>query len=235
MEINIFNSNKFYKKKTFYHFYICRKNFLSKSLIELLEHPDNYCNLFVLKQDETFTTTVAKVNIDNKSLVIKRYNIKNAKHALKRSIQRSRAMRCFYYALLLEKLNINTPKPIAVVERRYGPFRRQAYFISEYIDGPDGFSVFRDHPAEKKITKERAKNTLILLEQLKKNQIYHGDLKASNFIYCNNVPYLLDLDSMQQYHSFKIAKRKLAKDENRFLKNWENLEVKKFFKETSNL
>ena len=230
MGINLFDHAQFYRKKFFSHFYICRKEFLSMQLLNVLENPDVYCKKFILKQDKTFTTTVAKIIIDNNPLIIKRYNIKNVTHAIKRSVRPSRAIRCFQYAHLLKQLHINTPMPIAMIEKRLGPLRRQAYFISEYVSGPDGFSVFRDNPADEETTKERAEHTLFLLAQLKKQQIYHGDLKASNFIYHDNIPYLIDLDAMRYYHSFRKAKIQLAKDEKRFLQNWEGLEVMKFFK-----
>ncbi len=229
MKLSIYNKLKFYKKRSFSCFYICNKNYFSPAFQQLLENPDEFMKAHILKEDKTFTTTVALVKIDNKSLVIKRYNLKSFFHALKRAIQPSRAARCWYYSHLLQTYNINTPAPIAMIEKRFGFLRRQAYFISEYILGPDGFYVFRDHPTVAEDAKIYAKNTIELINSLHSLNISHGDFKASNFIYNNSVPYLIDLDAMRQHKSRNKGKIKLEKDRKRFLLNWQDLPATEYF------
>ncbi|MBW1746795.1 MAG: hypothetical protein JRJ25_11240 [Deltaproteobacteria bacterium] len=75
----------------------------------------------LLKEGNSSTVALAEVN--GKLLVIKRYNIKNFIHALKRYLRNTRAWTSWRNAHRLELLGIPTPKPIAFLERRWGPFR----------------------------------------------------------------------------------------------------------------
>lgn len=225
------DKNQFYTHKSFKQFYCCNKDYLSPAFKKLLENPDAFFNETILKEDQTFTTTVALVTIDSKPLVIKRYNIKNFWHGLKRAVQPSRAARCWYYSHLLQKYGINTPNPIAMIEKRFGPLRCQAYFISEYIDGKDGFSVFRDQPVDATTATNYANSIIELIRKLHTNLISHGDLKASNFIYYNGKPFIIDLDAMRQHANIAKAKRKFARDRRLFLLNWENLPAQQYFQD----
>lgn len=225
------NNHSFHHHKKFKKFYICNKDYLTPTFEALLENPDAFFNEKILKEDETFTTSVALVTIDARPIVIKRYNIKSFWHGLKRAIQPSRAARCWHYSHMLHRHCIDTPKPIAMIEKRFGPFRRQAYFISEYIEGADGFTVFRDQPVDAATTAIYATRIMELIHRLHKNLITHGDLKASNFIFHDAKPFMIDLDAMRQHKNFYRAKRKIQKDRKRFLLNWENLPVEDYFKE----
>lgn len=220
---------QFYLKQRFNQFYICNKQDLTPALQKMLENPDAFFYEKILKEDKTFTTTVALIHIDGKPLVIKRYNIKGFFHALKRAIQPSRAARCWYHAHLLRSLDINTPRPIAMIEKRFGPLRRQAYFITEYIDGIDGDTIFRDPTQDSIKTQTYADNIIKSIKQLHENLISHGDLKATNFIYQGVEPYFIDLDATRQHASYSKGKRKFARDRRLFLLNWQNLSVLKYF------
>lgn len=226
-----YDKTQFCLKHHFKQFYICNKKYFTPALQKLLENPDDFFHEKILKEEKTFidTTTVALTHIDDRYLVIKRYNIKNFFHGLKQAIRPSRAARCWYYSHLLQTLDINTPHPIAMIEKRFGPFRRQAYFITEYLEGEDGFSIFRDNPADSEKTQIYAGNIIKLIKQLHANLITHGDLKATNFIFQGHAPFLIDLDATQQHKNHTKAKRKLNRDRRIFALNWENLPVKKFF------
>ena len=231
MKKNVSSNTRFCKKISFALHYICKQSEFTDEFKLILNNPDRFCNANVMKEDHTFTTTVVKVRANNKLFVIKRYNIKGFSHGFKRSIQPTRAARCWHYAHVLKRLNIKTPEPVAFIEKRFGPLRRQAYFITEHVPGPDGHIAFIDEPNDVAITQERANNTMKLLMQLRENCIYHGDLKDTNFVYNGSTPYILDLDAMRQYQSHEKAVRKLTKDKNRFLLNWRDLDVMKYFKE----
>lgn len=223
------NNIRYNKKISFSLRYICKQTEFTDEFKLILNNPDAFCKQEVIKEDHTFTTTVAKVKANGKYFVIKRYNIKGFRHGLKRGIQPTRAARCWHYAHLLKQLNIKTPEPVAMIERRFGPFRREAYFITEHVEGPDGFVAFVENPADELTTQTRADNTIVLLKQLSANNIYHGDLKSTNFVYQDTMPYIIDLDAMRQYPSHAKAARRLKKDKNRFLLNWQDLEAMKYF------
>lgn len=220
----IFTNNKYYyAKQTWEKYILCNRLYLTEAISKLLDNPDVYMDAKVLKHDAT--TTVSLVNIDNKKIIIKRYNIKGFRHALKRAIQPSRAYHCWKSAHQLLWFNIATSQPIAIIENRFGPLRKQAYFIYEYIPGPEGFEVFCHKPATAAITQVRAENTAALIKKLFANAFSHGDLKASNFVYEDNTPYFIDLDAMQRHRFQFTMKRRKNKEIKRFLQNWSDANI----------
>ena len=214
------NNASYYAKKTWEQYIVCNRQYLTEAFSKVLSNPDHYMLAHILKSDASNTTTISLTNVDNRDIVIKRYNIKNSKHAVKRAVQPSRAFRCWVYAHQLLWFDIATPKPIAMIEKRFGPLRRQAYFIYEYIPGPQGFDVFRDNPANASITQIRAEKTVTLIKKLLDNNFSHGDLKASNIINDGKDPYFIDLDAMRKHRIKYIDKKRRIKEIKRFLENW---------------
>lgn len=90
-------------------------------------------NTTILKAGRT--CTVARIQVNGKDLLVKRYNIKGFWHGLARALQASRASHCWYNAHLLQFNGIATPEPIAILEERWGWLRRRAYFVTEYVVG----------------------------------------------------------------------------------------------------
>jgi len=128
-------------KRAWNRFMVCDRVFYNEAMVRFLADPDHIMNSGrVLKQGNTSTVTMVEVN--GQDMVVKRYNIKNARHAFKRSFRPSRAWISWRNAHLLASLGIATPKPIALVEKRLGPFRSTAYFITEHVDGIDAYSLF---------------------------------------------------------------------------------------------
>lgn len=195
-----------------------REDYFSQEFKKLLEHPELYIKPPHLKTDATTTVTLTEIN--GNQFVIKCYHIKHLWHSVKRAVQPTRAARCWRNAFRLLKYGIPTPKPIAMIERRVGVFRREGYYIYEYIPGPQGFDAFRDSPATEAVTNMRAKKTAKIIKKMLDANISHGDLKASNFIYAECEPYFIDLDAMR-YHRFTFFINGWQKREiDRFLKNW---------------
>ncbi|NVL32130.1 serine/threonine protein kinase, partial [Pseudomonas syringae pv. actinidiae] len=77
------------------------------------------------------------VEASGRTLVIKRYNIKNFSHWLKRFWRPSRAWHSWREGNRLMFLGIATPKPLAVQEQRFLGLRSKAWLVTEFIDGPD--------------------------------------------------------------------------------------------------
>lgn len=164
------------------------------------------------------TATLAQIDIDGLSLVIKRYNIKNATHALSRAWRPSRAWRAWIEGHRLGFLGIATPQPLALIERRFGPLRGKAWLITTHCPGmnlSEHLASSLDKPPATEIAALRK-----LCEQLVAAKISHGDLKATNLLWHEGGVQLIDLDAMRQHdnpHSFTRAWRK---DRQRLLQNW---------------
>jgi hypothetical protein len=74
---------------------------------------------------------------EGRALLIKRYNLKNLRHALGRLWRPSRAWHSWREAHRLLFFDIPTPRPLALIEERCGPLRRRAWLICEYCPGPN--------------------------------------------------------------------------------------------------
>ncbi|MCP4673255.1 MAG: hypothetical protein GY857_18345 [Desulfobacula sp.] len=224
------SSTKIICKKSFSSFMLCHRKYYTPDMESFLQNPDiafNQPGTSLLKAGNT--ATLALYKIDGHKLVVKRYNMKNRFHALRLAFKKSRADISWRSAHLLLKNRINTPKPIAVKEIRFGPFRNKAFFICEYIKGESARSFFCGTKTDGfQIT---AESIIKVLRQFKSLKISHGDMKATNIIIKDNTPFFIDLDSMNWYKSEFLFSHAWKKDINRFMKNWNNnLQIAGLFK-----
>jgi tRNA A-37 threonylcarbamoyl transferase component Bud32 len=208
-------------KKDWSRFMACDRAWSSSSMQQLLAHPDTYIKTGKILKDGN-TATVAKIAIDSQILVIKRYNIKNIRHALRRCLRSSRAMVSWQNAHRLRFLGIATPQPLAVIEERWGRLRKRAYFIMAYQPGETIGEIIRS----KINTPQAIENCLDqlegLLKQLAAAQISHGDCKATNFLMSSGRLFLVDLDGMRAHRSSSAFKRAFSKDIYRLQRNWKD-------------
>ena len=164
--------------------------------------------------------TVARIEHDQRTVVVKRYNIKNPMHWLKRFWRPSRAWHSWRAGHRLSVLGIATPQPLAVIENRWCGLRGSAWLISEYCgeqDIIDRLAPYQDNDA----VPEAEINALVaLLNALIREKISHGDLKGHNILWQHQRCVLIDLDAMQQHHSMRTFTRAYAKDRTRLLRNW---------------
>ena len=165
--------------------------------------------------------TVARVEFDGRPLVVKRYNVKNLLHWLKRFWRPSRAWHSWREGNRLQLLGIATPTPLAVLERRWCWLRGRAYLITDYCGGQDIIARFE---AYQQATPPEAE--LLALERLfaalLRERISHGDFKGHNLFWdeVQGAWSLIDLDAMRQHHNTRSFARAYARDRARFLRNW---------------
>lgn len=180
-------------------------------LAPLIAAPDRWIeNGRPLKQGRT--ATLAQVEHAGRQLVIKRYNIKHVGHALSRCWRPSRAWHSWIEGNRLRFLGIATPRPLALIEHRLGPLRGRAWLITDYCPGP---SLAEMLPNETQIGRIGE-----LFRHIVAARISHGDLKASNLLWNDDGPLLIDLDAMQQHAREAGFRRAWRKDRARFLRNW---------------
>jgi tRNA A-37 threonylcarbamoyl transferase component Bud32 len=164
--------------------------------------------------------SVGKVEVDGRPLVIKRYNIKNFAHWLKRFWRPSRAWHSWREGHRLAFLGIATPKPLALLEKRFLWLRRGAYLVTEYLSGPDIIERFAPYVENG----EAPESELLALERLFadliRERISHGDLKGHNLFWQHDRWALIDLDSMCQHRTHASFAPAYARDRARFMRNW---------------
>ncbi|MNO70177.1 3-deoxy-D-manno-octulosonic-acid kinase [compost metagenome] len=173
---------------------------------------------------EGATATVAEVTLDDRKLLLKRYNIKGLLHWLTRFWRPSRAWHSWREGNRLDFLGIATPRPLAVLERRFLWLRGRAYLITEYLSGQDIIARFRpylDDPDGAGAPPEIELQALDrLFAALIRERISHGDLKGYNLFWQDGSWTLIDLDAVYQHRSERSFARAYARDRARFLRNW---------------
>jgi tRNA A-37 threonylcarbamoyl transferase component Bud32 len=206
---------------------VCDRAILSNELNNFVDTPDKY-----IDQGETIkagnTSTVAIVNINQKRYLVKRYNIKNWAHDLRRIFGRiignNRALNSWRFSHILPMLGINTAKPFMLLERRKLRWiPRESYFLCEVLEGKTVAELVEDEnisPDEKSAAIIAFKALFTVMADY---GISHGDLKATNFIYVNNKLYVLDLDAMKRHKDYVSFHKSFQKDLKRFVNNWAEL------------
>lgn len=165
--------------------------------------------------------TVARVDVDGRPLVVKRYNVKNLLHWFKRFWRPSRAWHSWREGNRLQLLGIVTPTPLAVIERRWCWLRGRAYLITDYCGGQDIIARFEAYqqatpPEIELLALDR------LFAAMLRERISHGDFKGHNLFWdeVQGAWSLIDLDAMRQHRSARRFVRAYARDRARFLRNW---------------
>lgn len=167
------------------------------------------------------TCTVAMAEIDGRKVAVKRYNIKNFWHGLNRALRQSRAAVSWSNAHRLYMYGIATARPIALLEKRCGPVRQQAYFLAEYVEAPDAAVFFADAGVAQTQKASAAANIARLFYKLYLLGIEHGDFKAANVKMMGSQPLLIDLDSMREHGCRWFFDRRHVRDLRRFMRNWQ--------------
>ena len=164
--------------------------------------------------------SVGRVEVNGRSLVIKRYNIKDVAHWFKRFWRPSRAWHSWREGNRLLFLGIATPKPLALLEQRFIGLRGKAYLVTEYLPGPDIIERFAPYVASGDAPESELVALDELFQQMILERISHGDLKGHNVFWHQDRWALIDLDAMCQHSSQSSFATAFARDRARFMRNW---------------
>lgn len=217
------NCSAFKKTNKLFRSMIYDRDYQSPAFLNMLQNPDlifKDSNTVILKNGRS--STVAKITIGDRVFVIKRYNIKNILHWLRRVLRDTRAKNTWRLSQRLRLFGVPTAKPVAYIENHILGLRGKSYFIMEYVPGLDGgtfFSAYRSNDSRYELV---AKRILKLIHYLSELKLTHGDLKKTNIIIHRDQPLLIDLDGMTEHKlslRFQIAYKKEIQ---RFMRNWDN-------------
>lgn len=200
------------------------RQYESSQFQHLLLNPDAYIDdpkALILKAGRS--STIVKVVVDGRELVIKRYNIKNVWHGLRRCLRTTRAKKSWQIAQQLYASGITTPRPVAFIENELLGLHGKSYFIMDYLDGQHLENYFVSHKNDMQACERMAKDSITLLKNLTALRITQGDLKMTNILVANETPYLIDFDGAMEYFSTITLRRAFKNELNRFMKNWENM------------
>ncbi|MEM9623952.1 MAG: phosphotransferase, partial [Pseudomonadota bacterium] len=154
------------------------------------------------------SATVVRVEIDGSPYIVKRYNIKNWSHRIRRWFKR-RARLAWRNGHWLAFLGVPTAKPVALLELKWGWFTQVCYLLMPDCGERNlGQLVATDEAA----FAELAPQAIDILCRLQAAQLSHGDLKATNFVIHDGNLSLIDYDAVQA--------GSIHPDVQRFLANW---------------
>ncbi|SDZ12435.1 lipopolysaccharide kinase InaA family protein [Pseudomonas sp. NFIX28] len=178
----------------------------------------------LLEQGHLYKTggaaSVGRVEVAGRTLVVKRYNIKGVAHWFKRFWRPSRAWHSWQEGNRLAFLGIATPKPLALLEKRFLWLRSRAYLVTEYLAGPDIIERFAPYIDSGAAPEAELQALDRLFAELIRERISHGDFKGHNLFWQQDRWALIDLDSMCQHHSLGSFAPAYARDRARFMRNW---------------
>lgn len=199
------------------------REYQSPRFLAFLENPEKvFSELDTRNLKAGRSSTVAKIKVDGRTLVLKRYNVKGAWHWLRRSMRATRASQCWRLANLLRLFGVPTAKPVAFIEKRAWGIPNKSYFLMEYIKGQHLGDYFAQYKQDDAHFEKIAMRVVNMLENLTQLRLTHGDLKVTNILLDENErPVILDLDGMREHKTQAKANRAYKKEIKRFMKNWD--------------
>jgi len=164
--------------------------------------------------------TVVTIEHQNERYVLKRFNRRDPVHSVLHWPLRSRARWCWINARRLLAAGLNTPRPLACVEARFGPLRDRSFALSAFVEGETLIDVVCNDPPDDRLNR-LAEQFAHMWRELDRLRLGHRDMKATNFIVDKEDRlWMVDLDAMRRYPPGFLFARRRAKDLRRFMKNW---------------
>ena len=169
-----------------------------------------------IKHDRT--TTVKRVSLGDQELIVKRYNARSRWHVIKRALRQTRAQRCWEMSHRFQQSGLNVAAPLLMHERRWGPFKGNAYFVTEFLRGKELLILLPEmNSADQQLVAQQIQQAFAIMQR---EQLTHGDMKASNLLWVDDQLVFVDLDAASIHQSTLSWQRSHARDLKRFMKNW---------------
>ena len=198
------------------------------------DHAGEEFNQFIQQPDAVFSrsdavmlkngrsSTVIKTELDGRELVIKRYNMKNIWHRLRRALRDTRAHQSWRLAQKLNLFYVNTAKPVAYIESNVMGVRGHSYYVTTYVKGQDLKQTLSAAQSQAQ-SMSLVGRVSALMRSLVGLEITHGDLKATNILVNEqHQPVFIDLDGARE-HLSSVGLHKAWKQEvQRLLQNFDD-------------
>lgn len=154
-------------------------------------------------------------------LVLKRYNLRGPLHTIGHFVLRSRAAWSWRNGHLLADAGLSTPRPLAMLEERFGPLRLRSFLLMGFVSGVPLLDVVRSGRLDSAQLSKIADQFAHVWRKLGELRLGHGDMKATNFIVDDDGRlWLIDLDGMRRQRFGPMLARERRRDLERFMRNW---------------
>ena len=143
-----------------------------------------------------------RVDWQGQPFVLKHYVEPTYRHALKQTVQRSRAWATWQFTHRLADSGIATPRPVACIENRWGPLRRDSFLMYPYVEGRTLRSYFKAEAKQSPPLRDRLwEQVNELWQRLVELRVSLGDTNLGNFIISPaGQLWLIDLDK-SRFHT----------------------------------
>jgi len=213
----------FYIQKNRHKVLIVRKEATTPELMHFLGDPDSiFTRAEATIIAENKLSTSVRIKVRDRDVVIKRYRWRRGWSGFSRLFRPTRAARCWHFAHRLLEEGVLTPKPLALVEKRWGWLRRDSYYVTEYCAGPSLYE-FMQTQADPQVLKNIWEQWQVMQQRLTKAHLSHGDTNHQNFLMTDKGLMLLDLDTMRRHFFTHRLTRKKDRDYQRFLRGWKQV------------
>jgi tRNA A-37 threonylcarbamoyl transferase component Bud32 len=216
------NSTNFLRIRKLTSSGMINRHYAGPQLMQFFSQPDSvftspHANM--LKKGNS--ATVIKIQLDGRDYVIKRYNMKNLWHRLRRALRQTRASVCWRLANKLNLFGIPTATPVAFLENRVLGMCGVSYYVTEYISGEHAGDYFAHHSDNPEKIQNMIKRISSLLKNVAKIEVTHGDLKITNILVnAAQQPVLIDLDGAAEHSTQSGLRKAWQKELLRFLANF---------------
>ena len=124
-------------RRSFTHFMLCMRSDYSPIMARFLDSPDRVLsssNSQLLKKDDL--SEEFRVKIDHQEFVVKKYNEKGVYNGVLPCFWTTRAAHSWQNTHRDFALSHAAPRPVALLEKRFGPFCGTSFFISKFDSKP---------------------------------------------------------------------------------------------------
>lgn len=214
------NATDFYAKSRHHVRVYAKRAFANVYTQTLFRFPNAYFHEGADFLKKGRSNTVIRVTIGQQDVVIKRFNLKSLLHFLKGLVRGSKAKRAWQNTQLCRALGVATPEPLAMIEKRFAYIPLTSYLVTSYTPG-----IRLDYMSADMLTHDVCEKMAQAIHDVftlfASVHCYHGDLKASNWIWDGETMQLIDLDSLKHVDNKACFEKCHAKDKARFLANFD--------------
>ena len=153
--------------------------------------------------------STVRLHWQGRSFVLKHYVEPTIRHALKQNVWRSRARTTWLAAHKLAEAGIATPRPVACIENRFGPFRGDSYLMYPYVEGETLRSYLGCEDAwVRPLTGQIREQLVEFWARLKQLRVSLADTNLKNFIVGNaGRLWVIDVDKVRFHRLAYVASR----------------------------
>ena len=165
-----------------------------------IERPELLLNLKSQVIRSNAHREVAIIEVEGKKMLLKVHkDLKGLSHIKKLLFTMSPGFRSWHYGHFLLSQNILTPAPLALFEKRWGPFWKTQYLVTEYLC--EAKPLIEELKHEKSLSEHLFCELKSQLRALSQNKLIHFDYGCRNIMLQNQKLYLIDLDDLHAYQT----------------------------------